>query len=160
MTLTNPGTVLLVEDSEDDVLMIRHAFEQGGIANPLAVIRDGDEAIAFFKGEGKYGYRDSYPLPVLVLLDLGLPRTDGFEVLRWLRQQAAFIRLPVVVLTGSLSMKDASLAYQLGANSFLVKPADFQDIVGMTQNLATYWLALSHSPEIPSPPSEAPPNQL
>ena len=71
MTLTNPGTVLLVEDSEDDVLMIRHAFEQGGIGNPLAVVRDGEEAIAFFKGEGNYAQRDSYPLPVLVLLDLG-----------------------------------------------------------------------------------------
>ena len=158
--LTNPGTVLLIEDSEDDILMIRHAFEQGGIANPLAVVRDGEEAIAFFKGERKYAHRDSYPLPVLVLLDLGLPRTDGFEVLRWLRQQAAFIRLPVVVLTGSLSMKDASLAYQLGANSFLVKPADFQDILQMTQTLSIHWLAMSQSPEIPSSPSEPPPSQL
>src|SRR6266567_2268754 len=87
MTLTKPGTILLVEDSEDDVTTICHAFEQGAIANRIVVVRDGEAAVAYMKGEGKYDNRNSYPLPVLVLLDLRLPRMDGFEVLRWIRQQ-------------------------------------------------------------------------
>src|SRR2546426_1139606 len=101
MILTKPGTILLADDSEDDIVLIGHAFEQGGIANPLAVVRDGEEAIAYLKGEGPYGDRALYPLPVLMLLDLKMPRTDGFQVLRWMRLQPNFIALPVIVLTNS-----------------------------------------------------------
>src|SRR6266480_1683529 len=137
MNLTEkPGTILLVEDSEDDVIIIRRAFEQGAIPNPLAVVRDGEEAVAYLSGEGKYDNRKSYPLPVLVLLDLRLPRMDGFEVLRWIRQQPHFSRVPVVVITVSSAVKDLSLAYQCGANSFMVKPADFQDVVRMSKSIA------------------------
>ena len=114
MILTKPGTILLADDSEDDIVLISHAFEQGGIANPLAVVRDGEEAIAYLKGEEQYGDRALYPLPALVLLDLKMPRTDGFEVLRWMRLQPNFIALPVIVLTNSSLMRDVTLAYQLG----------------------------------------------
>src|SRR5205807_3792655 len=141
-------------------VMICHAFEQGAIANPLQVVRDGEEAVAYLNGDGKYDDRVSYPLPVLMLLDLQLPRMDGFQVLRWVRLQSGFKALPVIVLTGSSAMKDVTLAYQCGANSFLVKQTDFQDVVRMSQNLASYWLALSQGPDTTIPASIPPPKQL
>src|SRR4051812_3935888 len=91
--------VLLVEDSEDDILIIRKAFQKAGIPNPMHVVRNGEEAIAYLSGTGKYALRDEYPLPALVLLDLKLPRIDGFEVLRWIRQTSGMTALRVVVLT-------------------------------------------------------------
>ena len=158
--MTKLGTILLVEDSEDDVIIIRRAFEQGAIANPLAVARDGEEALAYLKGDGKYEDRDCHPLPVLVLLDLRLPRMDGFEVLRWIRQQPRFGSLPVVVMTASSAVKDISLAYQCGANSFMVKPSDFHDVVRMSKHLTTYWLAETTPPDTAWRPSITSPNQL
>jgi CheY-like chemotaxis protein len=160
MTPNHSRTILLVEDSEDDVLMITRAFVKGGITNPVHVARDGEEALAYLKGDGKYGDRATYPVPSLMLLDLVMPRTDGFEVLRWLRLQADLKALPVVVLTDSSSMHDVTVAYKLGANSFMVKPADFKDVVSMARIFATYWLATTQIPELPSPPSETPPAKL
>src|SRR5437879_1980484 len=93
--------ILLVEDKEDDIFLIRRAFEKGGILNPLHVVRDGDEAIEYLAGEGKYNNRAEYPLPQLMLLDLKMPGTDGFEVLHWVRQQPGLSSLVIVVLTSS-----------------------------------------------------------
>ena len=159
MNSTKLGTILLVEDSEDDIFTIQRAFEQGAIANPLAVVRDGEEGVAYLNGDGKYENRDSYPLPVLVLLDLRLPRMDGFEVLRWIREQPRFATVPVVVMTASSALKDISLAYQCGANSFMVKPSDFQDVVRMSKTLATYWLAEETAPDTAWRPSITRQNQ-
>jgi len=146
------SVILLAEDRPDDVLLIRRAFESGRIFNPLFVVNDGEEAIAYLKGEGVYHNRDEYPLPDLMLLDLKMPRLDGFEVLRWIRQQPSFSRLLVIVLTSSDQLRDVNLAYQLGANSFLVKPQDFKRFVDACFILKEYWLKTNKSPETRRPP--------
>jgi CheY-like chemotaxis protein len=139
--------ILLVEDREDDVLLVRRAFAKANVLNPMQVVRDGGEAIAYLNGEGKYSNRAEYPLPELLLLDLKMPGTDGFEVLKWMRQQPGLRALRVVVLTSSDQMRDVNAAYQLGANSFLVKPMDFERFIEMTQAINGYWLWMSKAPE-------------
>ena len=145
--MPDQAVILLADDSEDDVLLIRRAFKKGEIHNPLHVVRDGDEAIAYLSGEGKYGNRAEYPLPDLLLLDLKMPRTDGFEVLRWIRQQPGLQALRVVVLTSSADLRDVNEAYQLGANSFLAKPMEFENFVETSMFLKHYWLVMNKAPE-------------
>jgi CheY-like chemotaxis protein len=141
------SVILLAEDRDDDVELIRRAFREGKIDNPLFVVKNGEEAVAYLKGEGKYQTRDEYPLPDLLLLDLKMPRMDGFEVLRWVRLQPGFSSLLVVVLTSSEEIRDVNKAYQLGANSFLVKPHDFQQFAQTCYVLKEYWLNLNKGPE-------------
>jgi CheY-like chemotaxis protein len=148
------AVILLVEDSEDDILLIQRAFRQANIVNPLQVVRDGAEAIAYLRGHGPYNNRAEYPLPELLLLDLKMPGIDGFDVLRWLREQRGFGSMRIVVLSSSERIRDVNLAYQLGANSFLVKPVDFKDLVELTQAIHGYWLWLSKAPESYRPPDE------
>jgi CheY-like chemotaxis protein len=150
--MSDQSVILLVEDTEDDILLTRRAFAKGNLLNPLQVVRSGEEAIAYFKGEGQYANRAEFPLPDLVLLDLKMPGKDGFEVLRWIRQQPSMSVIRVVVLTSSDEIRDVNLAYQLGANSFLVKPVDFDDFVRLTRALNGYWLWLSKAPEAVRPP--------
>src|SRR5438477_12877403 len=116
------SVILLAEDREDDVLLIRRAFNKANLLNPLHLVHDGDEAIAYLKGEGQFANRAEYPLPSLLLLDLKMPRRDGFEVLQWVREQSSLKALRVIVLTSSEHIQDVNRAYDLGANSFLVKP--------------------------------------
>src|SRR4051794_26679926 len=115
------AVILLAEDREDDILLIRKAFARAYIHNPLQVVRDGEEALAYLQGQGRYGNRDEYPLPELLLLDLKMPRMNGFEVIKWIRQQPGLSALRIVVLTSSDSIRDVNTAYRLGANSFMVK---------------------------------------
>ena len=103
--------------------------------------------MSYLTGEGKYSNRDEYPLPDLLLLDLKMPRMDGFETLRWLRLQPGLKALRVVVLTSSEEIRDVNLAYQLGANSFLVKPIDFEAFVKVSQAISGYWIWLSKTPQ-------------
>jgi len=145
------GVILLAEDDEDDVLLIRRAFKDLGILNPLHVVRDGDEAIAYLKGVGQYKNRAEYPLPSLLLLDLKMPRTNGFEVLEWIRSEPNLRLLRVIVLTSSGQMQDVNAAYQLGANSFLIKPQDFSNFITLLNSLRSYWLRRDQSPEITRP---------
>jgi CheY-like chemotaxis protein len=149
--MSDQALFLLVEDSETDAILIRRAFVKGNIINPLQVVTNGDQAIAYLKGEGPFANRAEYPLPELVLLDLKLPGIDGFQVLRWIRQQPELKALRVVVLTSSDRIQDVNLAYQLGANSFLVKPVDFERFVEISQALKGYWLWLSKAPELARP---------
>jgi CheY-like chemotaxis protein len=141
------AVILLAEDSEDDIILIRRAFRQANIVNPLQVVHDGAEAIAYLRGDGPYTNRAEYPLPELLLLDLKMPGVDGFEVLRWIREQSGLGAMRIVVLSSSERIRDVNLAYQLGANSFLVKPVDFKDLVELTQAIHGYWLWLSKAPE-------------
>jgi CheY-like chemotaxis protein len=141
------SVILLAEDRTDDVELIRRAFAAGRIDNPLFVVDNGEEAVAYLKGEGKYQTRDEYPLPDLLLLDLKMPRMDGFEVLRWVRLQPGLSSLLVVVLTSSQEIRDVNKAYQLGANSFLVKPHDFEQFAQTCHVLKEYWLNLNKGPE-------------
>ncbi len=147
---------MLVEDNENDVLLTRRAFARAKSPQPLQVVSDGDEAIAGLKGEGRYANRAEYPLPELVLLDLKMPGKSGFEVLTWIRQQRTFRSLRVVVLTSSDQIRDVNTAYQLGANSFLVQPVDFENFVQVSQAVKAYWLWMSRSPEVSRPDQEAP----
>src|SRR5215467_5614832 len=142
------AVILLAEDREDDILLVQRAFAKGEITNPLFIVRDGDEAICYLSGIGRYGNRAEYPLPDLLLLDLKMPKVDGFEVLRWVRQQAGFSALRVIVLTASDQIRDVNTAYRLGANSFMVKPTDFQNVVEMAKTLRSYWLQMSKAPEV------------
>jgi CheY-like chemotaxis protein len=141
------AVILLAEDEEDYVLLIQRAFEQAKIPNPLHVVWNGQEAISYLKGDGKYANREEYPLPDLFLLDLKMPRVNGFEVLKWVREQPGLSPLRVLVLTSSDQIRDVNEAYKLGANSFLVKPLDFQDFTQLSRLIQEFWLKASKTPE-------------
>jgi len=142
------NTILLGEDDPNDVLLIQRAFRKSDVVNPIQVVGDGEEAIAYLSGRGPYADRKRYPLPVLLLLDLKLPRKSGFEVLEWLRQQPGLKRLPVAVLTSSAETPDINRAYDLGANSYLVKPVRFEGLLRMVQTLNLYWLIINEKPDL------------
>lgn len=139
--------ILLAEDDPDDVLLIQRAFRKARLANPVQIVGDGEEAVAYLAGRGCYADRERYALPVLLLLDLKLPRKSGLEVLAWLRAQPGLKRLPVVVLTSSREAIDVNQAYDLGANSYLVKPVDFDALLEMVKTLGLYWIILNEQPE-------------
>ena len=139
--------ILLVEDLTDDVFMIRYSLKQIHVTNPIEVAQDGEEALAYLRKAGNYEDGGSYPLPGLVLLDLKMPRMDGFAVLGWIREQSRFNLLPVVVLTNSLDTRDANAAYAAGANSFVVKPADLHETFRLMATLAAQWLSPATSAE-------------
>src|SRR5436189_6194541 len=143
------GVILLAEDDPNDVLLVQRALQRNHVANPLQVVRDGEEALAYLSGAGTFADRERYPLPVLLLMDLKMPRKSGLEVLEWLRQQTGGLRrLPVVVLTSSNQSLDINRAYDLGANSSLVKPAGFDSLLELVKNLDMYWLILNEKPEL------------
>jgi CheY-like chemotaxis protein len=142
------SVILLAEDLEDDILLIRRAFAAARVAIPLHVVRDGEEALAYLSGLGKYSSRDEFPLPDLILLDLKMPKMDGFEVLQWIRQHPQFKALRVIVLTSSEDISDVNRAYDLGANSFLVKPLEFVNFPAMLQTLTKFWIGQSEKPQV------------
>jgi CheY-like chemotaxis protein len=146
------AVILLAEDEEDYVLLIQRAFAQAKIPNPLHVVWNGQEAISYLKGDGKYSNREEYPLPDLFLLDLKMPRMNGFEVLKWVREQPGLAPLRVLVLTSSDQIRDVNEAYKLGANSFLVKPMDFQDFAQLSRLIQEFWLKACKTPETFRPP--------
>jgi CheY-like chemotaxis protein len=149
--MLEPGVILLAEDDEDDILLFRTACREAGITNPLHVVRDGEEAIAYLKGVGRYSCRVEFPLPSLLLLDLKMPQTNGFEVLQWIRSEPELRALRVVVLTSSDEPRDIEEACHLRANSFLVKPKDFGNFVNLFESLHSYWLRHDQPPEIARP---------
>ncbi len=131
-----------MEDDPNDVLLTQRAFRRANIVNPLQVVQDGEVAVLYLDGQG--------PLPTLMLLDLKLPRLSGLEVLEWLEQQPELKRLPVVVLTSSRENADVNRAYDLGANSYLVKPVAFNNLLEMVRSLNEYWLILNEKPIVQS----------
>ncbi|HWO69130.1 MAG TPA: response regulator [Actinomycetota bacterium] len=141
-------SVLLVEDNPDDVALIQRAFRKANIANPLRVVTDGEEAVAYLAGRGEYADRARHPLPVLVLLDLKLPKRSGHEVLAWLRSQEGLRRLPVAVLTSSREAADVNRAYDLGANAYLQKPVGFEALHELVGTLNLFWLILNEKPDL------------
>ncbi len=142
------STILLVEDDSNDVLLLRRAFRKADLANPLMVVGDGEQATAYLTGDGQYSDRERFPLPIVVLLDLKLPRRSGLEVLAWLRDQPGLRRLPVVVLTASRESADINTAYERGASSYLVKPVAFDSLVEMVKAFNLYWVILNEKPEM------------
>ena len=143
--------ILLVEDLEDDILLIRRAFTAAKLQIPLQVVRDGEEAIAYLMGIGKYERRDEFPLPDLILLDLKMPKLGGLDVLRWIRSHPHLKALRVIVLTSSEEIYDVNKAYELGANSFLVKPAEFICYPSLVRTLEKFWLKTSLAPAVDRP---------
>lgn len=145
--MANGDIVLLAEDNPDDALFIQRAFKKLGIKERLVVVSDGELLKHYLLGQGPYGDREHYPLPKLILLDLGMPRMSGFEVLTWLRQEPALRHLPAVVLTTSTYSPDVRRAYQLGANSFLTKPLELTEFINALRQVADFWLTRCRLPE-------------
>jgi CheY-like chemotaxis protein len=138
--------VLLVEDNPDDARLFRRAYNKAGIKTPLRVVEDGERALAYLKRTPPFdGER---PDPVLILLDLKMPRTSGFEVLEWAKKDPTWRRLPIVVLTSSRETVDITRAYDLGANSFLAKPVRPEALLAMVENINNYWLSLNERPPL------------
>jgi CheY-like chemotaxis protein len=139
-------TILAVEDEDDDVALLKRAFRKTGVVNPVRFLTDGDQALSYLAGEGEFADRETYPLPSLILLDLKLPRKSGLEVLAWLRERPVLRRIPVVVLTSSRQNVDLERAYDLGVNSYLVKPVAFTDLLELMGALKLYWIRFNETP--------------
>jgi CheY-like chemotaxis protein len=138
--------ILLAEDDENDVFLLKLAFEQAGVRNRLIVTRDGEEAIDYLAGNGKYANRTEFPLPCFLILDLKMPRQSGMDVLRWLRQQPALNCLPVIILSSSAHRYDVERAYRLGANAFVTKPAGNDERLQLVQMIKGFWLTFNQPP--------------
>jgi two-component system response regulator len=145
-SLAPPGTVLLVEDNPDDVELTLRAFQRAGITHPVVVKEDGVEALEYLFGEGRYASEGPAHHPLVVLLDLNLPRMDGHEVLRRIRQDPRTRNLPVVILTSSAEDQDVVRSYDSGANSYVRKPVSFLAFVEAARQLGVYWLQLNRPP--------------
>ena len=140
-----PRTILLVEDEENDVFFLQEAMKKAGVLNPIRVASDGQQAIDYFKGAGKFGNREEFPLPCLVLLDLKLPYVMGLDVLKWIRQQSE-VPAMVVILSSSNEEADIATAYRWGANGYLVKPPEAGKLMDMVKSIKDFWLTQNTPP--------------
>lgn len=147
--------VLVAEDNENDIFLLERAFGHLGFDTPVQYVRNGEQAIAYLAGRGRFANRAEFPLPDLLLLDLKMPRKNGFEVLEWIQNEPALSRLRTVVLTTSEDIYEINRAYALGAASFLTKPLNFSEFKDTIQAVHTYWLAVNKPPGIARP--ERPP---
>jgi CheY-like chemotaxis protein len=138
--------VLLVEDNSDDVELTLRSFKKHGIKNKVVIARDGVEALDYLFCRGAYAGRKIEETPALILLDLKLPKVDGLEVLREIRSNPYTKRTPVVMLTSSGEEKDKIDSYDLGANSYVRKPVDFDRLLEVTRQLGLYWLVMNEPP--------------
>jgi CheY-like chemotaxis protein len=141
-------TILLVEDTPSDATLIRRGFEKTNVLNPIIWTKNGQEALGYLTGLGQYGDRVRYPLPALILLDLDLPEMTGFELLQWKRSQPNIRRIPVVILTIDTASSAINAAYDLGANSYLVKPGNPEEIMRVVKVIQEYWLGLNQAPKL------------
>jgi CheY-like chemotaxis protein len=146
------GVVLLVEDDPDDVLLVRRALEATGATIALDAVEDGDAAVAYLGARARETDSACRPLPCLVLLDLKLPRRSGHEVLAWLRAQPGLRRLPVIALTSSGQQRDVDRAYDLGVNSYLVKPVRSHALAETLRQVLEYWTRLNRPPALREAP--------
>jgi len=143
--LEKNDTILLVEDSENDILLMRYAFKKARIANPVVELNDGEEAIMYLSGQGAYGDRQRYPLPCLIITDLKMPCIDGFGLLQWLQARPEFIRVPKIVLTASAIEEDQQRAQELGACAYFVKPSGLDELVAIIREMDESWIT-AHCP--------------
>jgi len=142
---TSPGSILIVEDYEMDAKSHELALRKAGVVNPIAFVSDGESAIRYLLGEGKYADRAAFPPPGVVLLDLKLPAISGFEFLRWCRAQPQLRHLLIVILSGYSELSDVNHAYRLGANTFLAKPLAQAELLGLFKHYPEPWI-LSPTP--------------
>jgi CheY-like chemotaxis protein len=138
--------IVLVEDDDNDIFLMRRMVKKTGIPNVLNVVRDGGEAMDYLAGRGPFANRAEFPLPCLLLLDLNLPGKSGLEILHWIREQPGLETLLVIILTSSSAERDIEEAYCLGANSYLVKPASPDELEEMFAALNLYWLKHNQTP--------------
>jgi len=131
--------ILLVEDNDDDAFFMQQALHDSQIVNPVHRVENGREAIEYLAGDGRFADREKYPLPLIVFLDLKLPEKSGHQVLQWIRAQPRFAPMRVVVLTSSNEPVDLNRSYQLGANSFMVKPARADELAGLAEFFKFQW---------------------
>lgn len=139
----NDKIVLLVEDNDDDIELMLRSFRKNNLANKIDVVRNGQEALDYLSGQGAHAHRRTEEPPVLILLDLKLPKVDGLEVLRQIRSNPVTKYIPVVILTTSSQMTDKVQSYDNGANSYVRKPVDFDQFVEVTRQLGVYWLMVN-----------------
>ena len=144
--MSGDGTIRLVEDNPDDEALTMRAFQRNKIGNPVVCVRDGQEALDWLFGEGAHAGRKPSELPAVVLLDLKLPKVDGLQVLRKVREHPATRLTPIVILTSSREDRDRLEGYSLGANSYIQKPVDFEQFVAAIHQLGLYWLVLNEPP--------------
>jgi two-component system response regulator len=149
--LKNRMVILLVEDNPDDEELTLLAFKESKILNEVIVARDGEEALDYLFGTGKHAGRDLSVMPQLILLDLKLPKVDGLEVLKRLREERRTRLLPVVILTSSKEESDLISSYSLGVNSYIRKPVDFSQFIEAVNQLGLYWLVLNEAPPVWEP---------
>ena len=140
--------ILIVDDSSDDFLLLKRAFSKAGVVNPLYWVRSGGEAIQYLNGNGAYSDRDAYPIPSVILLDLNMPDGDGFDVLTWIRNKYPNGGLLVVVLTRVEEIRKINRAYSLGANSFLTKPGNAEELQELVNIFSGYWLLNNRGPQL------------
>lgn len=140
----NLPPILLVEDNEDDAFFMQQAVRDAAILNPLIHVEDGQQAIDYLAGGGRFADRGKHPLPLVVFLDLKLPFQSGHPVLAWIRAQPQFEKLIVIVLTSSSEPVDLNRSYQLGANSFVVKPPTAEQLLELTEAFKLWWLRQNH----------------
>jgi CheY-like chemotaxis protein len=144
-----PFTVMLVEDDLNDIFIVKRAFKLAHIQSPLQVVTDGEDAIDYLRGEGKYSDRGTYPLPHLVVMDLKMPRKTGFEVLEWIKRDGRPLRrVPVVIVSSSDNPADVNRAYELGANAYMVKAVDFRAVEHLFECITHYWGLECAKPEL------------
>jgi CheY-like chemotaxis protein len=148
--MSEPATILVVEDDPNDLFFLKRAFATLQTRCVMQAVGDGAEAIDYLRGVDDYAERSQFPVPSLILMDLKMPRVDGFEFLAWLRQEPELKMIPVVVLSSSNLAQDVRRAYELGANSFIVKLQDHTSLPEMLRTLACYWLDICQIPAHPS----------
>lgn len=137
--------ILLVEDNPDDVELTLHALKKNNIVNPVDVVRDGQEALDYLFYKGKYSGSEHH-LPNIILLDLKLPKVDGIEVLRMVKDDRKLKVIPVVILTSSKEETDVVKSYKLGVNSYIRKPVDFDQFIEVVKQIGFYWLLINEPP--------------
>lgn len=138
--------ILLVEDNLNDINLTKRALEKAHITNELVITEDGEDALDYLFGTGNYASRDPHQMPALVLLDIKLPGIDGIEVLKRVRESPITHRQPIVILTSSKEERDIASSYDLGANSYIRKPVDFNQFAEAIHHLGLYWLVLNEAP--------------
>jgi CheY-like chemotaxis protein len=141
--MSSKPVILHVEDDPNDVLLVGLAFRKSDVGAVVQVVNDGEQAVQYLAGQGAYSNRQTFPLPTIVLLDLKLPRRSGLEVLSWVRRQDDLRRLPIIMLTSSNQQGDIKKAYDLGINSFLVKPSALEELTELVRKICGYWLELN-----------------